>query len=189
MKYLIFNKPYGVLCQFSSPDGRPTLKDYIPVPHVYAVGRLDYNSEGLLFLTDDGELNHRLADPHFKQPKTYWAQVENIPTEEALKKLRAGVVLQGKRTLPAEVKRLPDDLAIWPRPKPIRFRKSVPTAWLEIKICEGRNHQVKKMTAAVGLPCLRLVRVAIGSIKLGELKTGEYAFLSDEQIAEISAGK
>ncbi|MDD4179726.1 MAG: pseudouridine synthase [Candidatus Margulisbacteria bacterium] len=177
MKYLLFNKPYGVLCQFTDQEGRPTLKDFIPVPNVYAVGRLDFDSEGLLLLTDDGALNHRLADPKYKQQKTYWVQVEGLPTEAALEKLRGGVLIQGKRTLPAQVRMLPDDQGLWPRPKPIRFRKSIPTSWLEIKIQEGRNHQVKKMTAAAGLPCLRLVRVGIGPLKLGNLQPGEYAFI------------
>jgi 23S rRNA pseudouridine2457 synthase len=177
-KYLIFNKPYGVLCQFTDELGRPTLKDHVHVGGVYAAGRLDIDSEGLLLLTDDGELNHLLSDPRHRQFKTYFAQVEGIPSEDALEKLRSGVVIQGEETLPAVVKRLPDDLKVWPRPKPIRFRKNVPTSWLEIRVREGKNHQVKKMTAAVGLPCLRLIRTAIGPIELGDLKPGEYAFIS-----------
>jgi len=177
MKYLLFNKPYGVLCQFTDQAGRPTLKDFIPVPNVYAVGRLDFDSEGLLLLTDDGALNHKLADPRYKHLKTYWVQVEGIPTETMLAQLRGGVLIKGERTLPAQARQLPDEPAIWPRTKPIRFRKSIPTSWLEIKIQEGRNHQVKKMTAAVGLPCLRLVRVGIGPLELGGVQPGEYAFI------------
>ena len=177
MKFLLFNKPYGVLCQFTSPDGRPCLKDYIKTPDVYAVGRLDFDSEGLLLLTDDGYYNHLISDPKYKQFKTYWAQVEGIPSEEQLAQLRNGVLIKGHLTSPAQVIKLPDDLEIWPRPVPIRFRKSIPTTWLEIKISEGRNHQVRKMTAAVGLPCLRLVRTAIGPIQIGNLKSGEFIFV------------
>ncbi len=173
-KYLIFNKPYGVLCQFTDTQGRPTLKDYIAIPNVYSVGRLDFDSEGLLLLTDDARLNHQLSEPKFKQPKTYWAQVEGVPDDQALKILAQGVVIGGKKTLPAKVRRLPDDLKVWERSKPIRFRKSVPTAWLEITITEGMNRQVRKMTATAGHPCLRLIRVAIGPLKLGDLQPGQY---------------
>lgn len=172
--YLIFNKPYGVLCQFTDEAGRPTLRDHIPIPGIYAVGRLDIDSEGLVFLTNDGWLNHELSHPRSKQPKTYLVQVENIPTPEQLGKLAAGVVIQKKRTRPAKVKLLDHEPPLWPRPVPIRFRKSIPTAWLELTIQEGKNHQVKKMTAAVGLPCLRLVRTGIGPLHLGKLKPGEY---------------
>jgi 23S rRNA pseudouridine2457 synthase len=174
MHYILLNKPYGVLCQFTDPQGRPTLKDYIEIKGVYSVGRLDHDSEGLLLLTDDTRLNHQLSEPKFKQPKTYWAQVEGVPEAGAIKKLAAGVVIEGKKTLPAKVRRLPDDLKIWERTTPIRFRKNIPTAWLEITIHEGRNRQVRKMAAAVGYPCLRLVRVAIGSLKLGKLLPGQY---------------
>jgi 23S rRNA pseudouridine2457 synthase len=183
MKYVIFNKPYGVLCQFTDTAGRTTLKDYIPISHIYSVGRLDQDSEGLLLLTDDGDFNHYLSAPHHKQYKTYVVQVEGIPTGEILKQLREGVVIKGGKTLPAEVVALPNDLVdIWARPKPIRFRKSIPTSWLKIKIREGRNHQVKKMTAAVGLPCLRLIRTAIGPIQLGRLKPGEYSIIKKPAI-------
>jgi 23S rRNA pseudouridine2457 synthase len=181
-KYLIFNKPFGVLCKFTDAEGRPTLKDFIPVPGVYAVGRLDMDGEGLLLLTDDGRMNHLLSDPRHKQFKTYWVQVEGVPTEEMLGRLRAGVMIKGERTLASDVRILPFDPGIWPRPKPIRFRKSIPVSWLELNIREGKNHQVKKMTAAVGLPCLRLVRVAIGPIKLGNLKPGEYSFIDPPRI-------
>lgn len=173
-KYLIFNKPYGVLCQFTDPQGRPTLKDFIPVPGVYSVGRLDFDSEGLLLLTDDARLKHKLGEPKFKQPKTYWTQVEGTPDDQALEKLAKGVVIGGKKTLPAKVRRLSGDLPAWDRGKPIRFRKSIPTSWLEITICEGMNRQVRKMTAAVGLPCLRLIRVAFGPLELGELQPGQF---------------
>jgi 23S rRNA pseudouridine2457 synthase len=178
MHYILLNKPYGVLCQFTDLQGRPTLKDYIDIKGVYSVGRLDYDSEGLLLLTDDTRLNHLFSEPKFKQPKTYWAQVEGVPDDEAIKKLTTGVVIGGKKTLPAKVRRLPDEPEIWERSVPIRFRRNIPTAWLEITICEGRNRQVRKMTAAVGLPCLRLIRVAIGSLKLGNLQPGEYELIA-----------
>jgi len=178
MHYILLNKPYGVLCQFTDPQGRPTLKDYVDIKGVYSVGRLDYDSEGLLLLTDDARLNHLLSEPKFKQPKTYWAQVEGVPDVEAIKKLATGIVIEGKKTLPAKVRCLPDDLKLWERSAPIRFRKSVPTAWLEITIHEGRNRQVRKMMAAVGHSCLRLVRVAIGSLKLGQLQPGQYELIS-----------
>ena len=177
MKYVIFNKPYGVLCQFTDPAGRPTLKDYIPIPKVYSVGRLDFDSEGLLLLTNDSKINHQLSDPNNCQEKTYWAQVEGVPTDEMLIRLRSGVMIKGKRTCPAKANKLKDNVEIWERPVPIRFRKNKPTSWLEIKIVEGRNRQVRKMTAAVGLPCLRLIRVAIGPVQLGDLKSGEYKLI------------
>lgn len=176
-KYILFNKPYGVLCQFTDPQGRPTLKDFIKEKGVYSVGRLDYDSEGLLLLTDDGELNHRLSEPRYKQPKTYWAQVERTISDEEIKTLEKGIKLSGGSTQPAKIKRLPDNMPIWARPVPIRFRKSVPTSWIEITIYEGMNRQVRKMTAAVGHPCLRLIRVAIGPMKLGNLQPGKSVLL------------
>jgi len=175
MRYVIFNKPFGVLCQFTDRLGRPTLKDYLPLSGIYAVGRLDYDSEGLLLLTDDGELNHRMSDPRYKQAKTYLAQVKGEPTEAQRAKLEHGVTVGGRRTRPAKVELLSEPPVVWERRKPIRFRKTVPTAWLGITISEGMNRQVRKMTAAVGLPCLRLIRVAIGDIALGALQPGEYA--------------
>jgi len=171
---IALNKPWGVLCQFRDPEGRPTLADYVKQKDVYAAGRLDRDSEGLLLLTDDGKLQHRLTDPRHKQPKTYLAQVERLPDAAALDALRRGVMLNDGMTRPAEVRLLsaePDWL--WPRDPPVRFRKNVPTAWLELTIHEGRNRQVRRMTAAVGHPTLRLVRTRVGDWSLGELASGD----------------
>lgn len=171
---IVFNKPYGVLPCFTDPDGRPTLADYVSVPEVYAAGRLDADSEGLMLLTSDGALAHRITDPKHKLPKVYLVQVERAPDEQALAKLRAGVVLSGQKTRPADARLLTKEPELPPRPVPIRFRKHVPTAWLEITLHEGMNRQVRRMTAAVGHPTLRLVRVAIGPIRLGDLAPGEW---------------
>jgi len=179
MRCLLFHKPYGVLTQFTDADGRRTLKEFISVPSVYPVGRLDHDSEGLLLLTDDGPLQHRLSDPKFEHPKTYWAQVERVPSENEIERLGKGIEIQGYRTRPARVRLLkgePSPLA--PRDPPVRFRKTVPTAWLELTISEGKNRQVRHMTAAIGHPCLRLVRVALGPLQLGALKPGEWRELS-----------
>ena len=170
---VLFNKPYGVLCRFTDRQGRPTLADYIDVPGVYAAGRLDMDSEGLLVLTDDGALQARLSSPKFAKHKTYWVQVEREITDEALEQLREGVEIKGGRTRPAEARRIPEP-ELWERDPPVRFRKSVPTSWLELRIREGRNRQVRKMTAAVGFPTLRLVRVAVGPYVLGDLGPGEW---------------
>lgn len=161
MKSLLFYKPYGVLCQFTSSAGRTTLKDYIPIPDVYSVGRLDFDSEGLLLLTDNGQLQHRLGHRQFAHPRTYLVQVERIPDETALQKLRDGIPIQDYRTRPAIVRLLDKEPSVPPRNPPIRFRKSVPTAWLEMTLTEGRNRQVRRMTAAVGYPTLRLIRASI----------------------------
>ncbi|HEY4559921.1 MAG TPA: pseudouridine synthase [Lysobacter sp.] len=176
---IAFNKPYGVLCQFTdrSTPPRPTLAGFGLPPGVYAAGRLDHDSEGLLLLTDDGGLAHRLTDPRHKQPKTYWVQVEGEPQPAQLDALRRGVELNDGPTRPARVQRI-DAPALWPRDPPVRFRKTVPDAWLEIAIREGRNRQVRRMTAAVGLPTLRLVRVAIGAHALDALAPGEWRRLS-----------
>jgi 23S rRNA pseudouridine2457 synthase len=184
---IAFNKPYGVLPCFTDPNGRPTLADYIDVPGVYAAGRLDMDSEGLLLLTSDGTLSHHITDPQHTLPKLYLAQIERVPSEEALEQLRAGVVLNGKKTKPAEVHLLPDDPQLPDRPVPIRFRKNVPTAWLEIILREGLNRQVRRMTAAVGNPTLRLVRVAIGPIVLGNLKPGDWRIVTSGEISQIYA--
>ena len=171
---ILFNKPYGVICQFSDDGKHPTLKDYIPVPGVYAAGRLDTDSEGLLILTDDGKLQHRLSHPRHKQPKTYWVQVEGIPTETALNQLRKGVDLGDFVTRPAKVRIMDEPPALWPRTPPVRFRKNIPTSWIELVIEEGKNRQVRRMTAKVGFPTLRLIRFAIGPWSLNGIAPGEW---------------
>ncbi|MGD8399298.1 MAG: pseudouridine synthase [Anaerolineae bacterium] len=173
-RYLLLNKPYGVLCAFTDPEGRPTLADYVDVPGVYPAGRLDLDSEGLVMLTDDGWLIHRLSHPRYHQPKIYLVQVERVPGADALAALRQGVVVKGRRTAPAGVERLsePPDLA--PRATPVRKRKHVPTAWLRLTLTEGRKRQVRHMTAAAGHPTLRLVRVGIGPLSLSDLEPGEW---------------
>jgi 23S rRNA pseudouridine2457 synthase len=170
---LLFNKPYRVLCQFTDAEGRATLADYVRVPGVYAAGRLDYDSEGLLVLTSDGALQARIADPRHALAKTYWVQVEGTPTRAALEKLRRGVRLKDGVTRPAEVDEISAP-ALWARTPPIRVRKQIPTSWLALTLREGRNRQVRRMTAAVGLPTLRLVRVRIGDYELGALQPGEW---------------
>jgi len=172
-RLLLLNKPFDVLTQFSDDQGRATLKDYVDVPGVYAAGRLDRNSEGLLLLTNDGRLQARIADPRHKTAKTYWVQVEGEPDEAQVDALRKGVDLNDGLTRPAEVARI-DDPDLWDRNPPIRFRRSIPTAWLEITIREGRNRQVRRMTAAVGLPTLRLVRTRIGPWSLEGLLPGQW---------------
>ena len=172
---IAFNKPYGVLCQFTdrSVPPRPTLAAFGLPAGVYPAGRLDFDSEGLLLLTDDGRLANRLTDPRHKQPKTYLVQVEGEPGEDALQSLRDGVRLNDGPTLPAQARRI-EPPTLWPRDPPVRFRKSVPDAWLELTIREGRNRQVRRMTAAVGLPTLRLVRIAVGGHQLDTLAPGHW---------------
>ncbi|HUD41480.1 MAG TPA: pseudouridine synthase [Dokdonella sp.] len=171
---IALNKPYGVLCQFTDRDGRPTLADFVTTPGVYAAGRLDLDSEGLLLLTDDGALAHRLTDPRHKQPKTYLAQVEGVPADADLEPLRRGVTLADGPALPVAARVLPDEPAwLWPRVPPIRYRRDKPTAWIELVLREGRNRQVRRMTAAIGLPTLRLVRTRVGPHALGGLAPGQ----------------
>ncbi len=171
---ILFNKPYGVLCQFTDGEGRPTLAGFIAEKGVYAAGRLDRDSEGLLLLTDDGALAHRLTDPRHRRLKTYLVEVEGEPGEDALERLRLGVTLNDGPTLPAAVRALDGEPPwLWPRVPPVRMRRNKPTAWLELRIGEGRNRQVRRMTAAVGLPTLRLVRTRIGEHELGDLQPGE----------------
>lgn len=176
-RILLFNKPWGVLTQFTDRDGRPTLADYIPVPGVHAAGRLDRDSEGLVVLTDDGRLQARLSDPRHRAGKTYWVQVEGIPEEPALDLLRHGILLRDGPTLPARVQRI-EPPALWPRDPPVRMRRDIPTCWLAITLTEGRNRQVRRMTAAVGHPTLRLVRYRIGSWTLDGIEPGRYLDLS-----------
>ena len=180
---LRFNKPYGVLSQFA-PEGRwRGLKDFIDLPGVYACGRLDADSEGLLLLTNDGALQARISSPRFKMPKTYWVQVEGTPSEAALGALRAGVPLNDGLTLPATVRAIAEPEGLWARTPPVRVRQSIPTAWLELCITEGRNRQVRRMTAAVGLPCLRLIRAAIGPYTLDGLAPGLYDWAAAPSVA------
>ena len=171
-KILLFNKPWGVLSQFTDKEGRPTLKDYIQQKGLYPAGRLDRDSEGLLVLTDDGALQARIADPRHKTSKTYWVQVEGEPDEASLEKLRAGVELKDGMTLPAKVRRIDEPYLLWPRNPPIRKRDAIPTAWIELTIREGRNRQVRRMTASVGFPTLRLIRYRVGSWTIDGIASG-----------------
>lgn len=171
---MLLNKPYDVLCQFTDAAGRPTLADLLPLPDLYPAGRLDRDSEGLLLLTGDGLLQQRIADPAHKLPKTYLAQVEGVPGEAALQALRDGVQLSDGPTRPAQARVVPEPVWLWPRLPPIRERRHIPTAWIELTLTEGRNRQVRRMTAAVGLPTLRLVRVAVGAVRLGDLAPGTW---------------
>ncbi len=185
--YLLFNKPYGVLTQFSdaSANPRPTLKEYVPVPDVYPVGRLDRDSEGLLLLTNHGTLQHRLSDPQFGHPRTYWVQVEGIPEAAALESLRQGVTIQGYQTRPVQIQTLTVAPDLPPRDPPIRVRQSIPTAWIEMTLTEGRNRQVRRMTASVGLPTLRLIRVAIAHLTLEGLAPGQWRTLTESEINSL----
>ncbi|TCP62811.1 ribosomal large subunit pseudouridine synthase E [Rhodovulum bhavnagarense] len=177
-RVILFNKPWGVLSQFTD-DGPPrpdrrVLAEFIDVPGVYPAGRLDRDSEGLLILTDDGRLQAKIANPRHKSPKTYWAQVEGVPDAAALDALRRGVRLKDGPTRPARVRRIDEPPGLWPRDPPVRYRKSVPDTWIELTITEGRNRQVRRMTAAVGHPTLRLIRARIGQWELGDLPPGEW---------------
>lgn len=183
-RVILFNKPWGVLSQFTSEDGHPGLGEFIDLPGFYAAGRLDADSEGLLILTDDGALQHRLAHPRFGKEKTYLVQVEGVPSEEALESLRQGVDLGDFITRPAKARSMAEPQGLWPRDPPIRFRKAIPTSWLELAIQEGKNRQVRRMTAKVGLPTLRLIRWRLGDWSLEGLAPGEWRL---EEISPPSA--
>jgi 23S rRNA pseudouridine2457 synthase len=184
--YILFYKPYGVLSQFTSPDRKLCLKDFGPFPKgVYPVGRLDFDSEGLLLLTNDRVVNHRLTDPRFEHEKTYLVQVEGVPTTDAIRSLRNGVDVQGRTTLPSQIRLLDHPPSLPERSTPIRERKTVPTTWLEITLREGRNRQVRRMTAAVGYPTLRLVRVRIAALTVGTLNPGEHRTLAQKEISAL----
>ncbi|MFM2482669.1 pseudouridine synthase [Celerinatantimonas sp. YJH-8] len=185
IRVVLLNKPFQVLCQFNDEQGRQTLADFIHEPDIYAAGRLDRDSEGLLLLTNHGPLQHRLAEPSQKMPKTYWAQVEGDITEQALQQLQHGVQLKDGLTRPAKSQKIAPP-KLWERNPPVRFRQNIPTSWLSLTITEGRNRQVRRMTAAVGFPTLRLIRVQIGPWKLTSLQPGESRDISgDPQIATL----
>ncbi len=194
-RYLSLNKPYGVLCAFTDPEyergekgeKRPTLADFVDVPGVYAAGRLDFDSEGLILLTSDGWLIHRLSHPRYRHSKTYLVQVERIPDAAALAALRKGVMVKGRRTAPAQVELLSGKPDLPPRSRPIRYRKTVPTAWLRLVLTEGRKRQVRHMTAAIGHATLRLIRVAIGPLELGKLQPGEWRDLTTGELDALRA--
>jgi len=171
---IAFNKPFGVICKFSPEPGKRTLAEFIDVPRVYPAGRLDTDSEGLLLLTDDGVLQARVADPGHKLAKVYWAQVEGAPTDGELEPLRKGVDLGDFKTKPADVRLLDEPANLWPRDPPIRYRAKIPTSWIELTLREGKNRQVRRMTAKVGFPTLRLVRAAIGNISVKDLAPGQW---------------
>ena len=184
---IAFNKPFGVVCKFRSESGKRTLADYIGIPGVYPAGRLDADSEGLLLLTDDGALQARISSPRFKLPKVYWAQVEDIPTEDAIAALRKGVDLGDFVTQAAGARVIDPPENLWPRDPPIRYRAKIPTSWLELTLREGKNRQVRRMTARVGFPTLRLVRASIGNVSVRGLGLGEWRETDEEALNHRAA--
>ena len=185
-RYFILYKPFGILCQFTDKEGKPTIAGLGDFPaDVYSAGRLDADSEGLVLLTNDGRLKYALLNPQFRHPRLYLVQVERAPTQDAMEKLRRGIVLHGKKTMPAKVRLLKKEPSVPPRPVPIRYRKNVPTAWMEMVLYEGRNRQVRKMTAAVGHPTLRLIRTRIGQLTLEGLQPGEYRELTMKEMEDL----
>jgi len=185
---LLLNKPYGVVCQFSPNGGKPTLKDFVPVPDVYPAGRLDADSEGLLILTDDGKLQATLSHPRHKLPKTYWVQVEGIPDGAALHRLETGIDLGDFVTRPAKVRSIAPPAGLWPRNPPIRVRKHIPTGWLEVELTEGRNRQLRRMTAATGFPTLRLIRARIGLWSIAGLDPGSCRLVDAGELRAFRPG-
>jgi 23S rRNA pseudouridine2457 synthase len=185
---ILFNKPYGVICQFSPSGESATLKDYLPQRDIYPAGRLDADSEGMVVLTADGALQHRITDPRHKLPKTYFAEVEGMPTSTALQQLRSGIDLGGFKTLPAKVRVVATPDWLWPRVPPVRFRKHIPTTWLEITLQEGKNRQVRRMTAATGFPTLRLIRYRVGNWTVAGLKPGDWQEFSVDAPAGAGSG-
>jgi 23S rRNA pseudouridine2457 synthase len=179
---IAFNKPFGVLCQFRRDGDRPTLADYIVLPGFYPAGRLDRDSEGLMLLTSDGALQHRISHPKHKLSKTYWAQVEREPDSHALAQLRSGVLLDERMTAPAKAQLMEEPAGLWARDPPVRYRKSIPTTWLQLTIAEGRNRQVRRMTAAVGFPTLRLIRASIGAVHLKGMEPGTWKNLEPDAL-------
>lgn len=183
-RILLFNKPYGVLTQFTSPNGQPTLADYIRMPGVFAAGRLDADSEGLVVLTDDGATQARISHPRYKLEKIYWAQVEGVPDEDALARLRCGLDLGDFVTRSCRARQISEPASLWPRDPPIRFRKAIPTTWIEVVLAEGKNRQVRRMTAKIGHPTLRLIRWAVGGWNLHGLAPGAWRLAGNEGFAE-----
>jgi 23S rRNA pseudouridine2457 synthase len=182
-RIILFNKPYGVICQFTPADGHPSLQDFIPFPGFYPAGRLDADSEGLVLLTDNGKLQNKICSPKFKLPKTYWVQVEGKPDDDALNAMRRGIVLNGFKTKSAQVSLMNEPSFLWDRKPPIRFRRNIPTTWLSLILKEGKNRQIRRMTAAVFFPTLRLIRYAIGLHTLKGIAPGEWRMLADSDIS------
>lgn len=188
-RLILFNKPYGVICQFTPEDGHRSLKEFISLPGFYPAGRLDADSEGLVLLTDDGKLQNKISAPEFKLPKTYWVQVEGIPDEVALNMLRQGVKIKDYRTLPAQVDPIVEPYYLWPRTPPVRYRKNIPTSWICMILSEGKNRQIRRMTAAVMIPTLRLIRYAVGPYTIQGISPGEWRVVDEPFQMDIDRRK